>query len=248
MEIFHILVVFLVGIVASSLGTLVGGTGLITIPTLIFLGLPPHIAIGTNRFGLTGLNMAGWYKFHEKRMINYKIGFAILIPTLLGAIMGANLVLHINEIILRKLIATVNLIVLFFIILKPKIGIERPKYAIGNREYTVGTILSFFVGIYCGSYGAGNGILLSYILILLFGQTFLESAATRKMATLFSSVMAATIFAVSGVITYSLAIALFLGTFVGSYFGAHYSDRIGNLWIRRLFFVVVFVMAIKLVH
>jgi len=49
------------------------------------------------------------------------------------------------------------------------------------------------------------------------------------------------------VIIYSLGISLFMGTFIGSYIGTHYSDKIGNVWIKRLFFVVVLIMAIKLI-
>ena len=59
--------------------------------------------------------------------------------------------------------------------------------------------------------------------------------------------MSTTVFALHGVIIYSLGIALFIGAFIGSYIGAHYSDRIGNVWIRRLFFVVVLIMAMKLI-
>jgi uncharacterized membrane protein YfcA len=59
--------------------------------------------------------------------------------------------------------------------------------------------------------------------------------------------MSGAIFAVHGVIIYSMGISLFLGTFLGSYIGAHYSDKIGNVWIKRLFFVIVLIMAIKLI-
>jgi uncharacterized membrane protein YfcA len=80
----------------------------------------------------------------------------------------------------------------------------------------------------------------------LFRQTFLECAATVKIAALLITAMAASIFAINGAIHYSLAAAMFIGAFIGSYIGAHYSDKIGNVWIKRLFFVIVLVMAIKL--
>jgi len=88
MDIIKLLIIFLTGIPSGIFGTLTGGAGLITIPALIFLGLSPHSAIGTHFFGVTGMNIAGWYKFHEKGMINYKLGFIITIPVLLGSILG----------------------------------------------------------------------------------------------------------------------------------------------------------------
>lgn len=246
MDIIHLLITFGAGIIAGSFGTLVGGGGLITIPTLILLGLPPHTAIGTNRLGVTGMAIAGWYKFGKKGMINYKVGLTIGIPALLGPIVGANLVLKINEAILKQVIAIITILILVFVISKPKMGIQKAQQNIRKYEYLIGAVLSLFIFMYSGFYGAGTGAILTYVLILLFGQTFLESAATRKIAQLISSVMAAVIFGLHGVISYPVGAALFTGAVIGSYIGAHFSDRIGNVWIKRLFFVIVLIMAIKL--
>ena len=107
--------------------------------------------------------------------------------------------------------------------------------------------MSFFLGIYGGFYGPGTATFLSYILILLFRQTFLESAATVKIAMLFVTIVAALIFAINGAVDYYLASSMFAGGFIGSYIGAHYSDRIGNVWIRRLFIAVVLIMVTKMI-
>jgi uncharacterized membrane protein YfcA len=246
MDLIHILIIFAVGFIAGSFGTLVGGGGLITIPTLILLGLPPHTAIGTNRLGVIGMAVAGWYQFGKKGMINYEIGYTVALPALMGSILGANLVLKINEAILKQVIAVMTILILVFIVSKPKMGIQKSKHEIKKYEYLIGGLLSFFIFIYSGFYGAGTGALLTYVLILLFGQTFLESAATRKIAQLISTVMASIVFAISGVISYPLGAALLTGCFIGSYVGAHFSDRIGNIWLKRLFFVIVLIMAIKL--
>jgi uncharacterized membrane protein YfcA len=247
MDIINLLIIFLVGIVSASFGTLVGGGSLITIPTLIFLGLPPHVAIGTNRLGTNGMIISGLYAFHKKRMIDYRIGLSVCIPTLLGSFLGANLVLQVNVLILRYVIAVITIVMLCFTFLKPEIGIAKTKQNTKKNEYSIAVVLSFFIGIYGGFYGAGVGTFVSYVLILLFGQTFLESAATRKTVTLFPSVLATTVFVFAGVITYSLGIALFIGNFIGSYVGAHYSDKIGNVWVKRMFFGIVLIMAIKLI-
>lgn len=247
MTILNLVIIFFAGLITASFGTLVGGGSLITIPTLIFLGLPPNIAIGTNRLGTNGLIISGLYAFNRKGMVNYKVGLTIGIPALVGSFFGANLVLQINLLILKYVIGIITLIMLFFTFLKPEIGIEKTKHVIKKHEYLIGVILSFFLGIYSGFYGAGTGTFVSYILILVFGQTFLESAGTRKTVTLLPSLLATIIFAFAGVIIYSLGIALFAGNFIGSYIGAHYSDKIGNVWIKRLFFGIVLIMALKLI-
>jgi uncharacterized membrane protein YfcA len=81
-------IVFVVGIFGSSYGTLVGGTSLITIPLLIFLGLSPHTAIGTDRLGITGLAITGWYKFHEKGLINYPVSLRMAVAAFIGSFLA----------------------------------------------------------------------------------------------------------------------------------------------------------------
>lgn len=247
MEKLQFVIILIVGILTGSFATLVGGGALINIPLLIFLGLPPQAAIGTSKLGALGVNVAGWYKFHQKRLINYRIGFVLGTPLIIGTVFGANLVLQFNEEILRRIIAILTLLFLIFIVIEPKVGVERTRPDMRGHEYLIGGTLALFLGVYSGFYGAGTGTFLSYMLVLLFGQTFLESAATRKMPHVFSAVMSIAVFAMHGMIVYSIGTALFIGTFIGSYIGAHYSDRIGNVWIKRLFSIIVFIMAIKLI-
>lgn len=247
MEFYKIFTIFFVGMFVSVLSTLVGGSSLLTIPTLILLGLPPHTAIGTDRFGIMGVCLAGWYKFHKKRLINYKVGFSLTIPVIFGSFLGAHLVFEISESVLKLIIIIISIACLFFLVLNPKLGTERTKQDFGKYEYIIGGLMTFVVGVYVGFYGAMGGTLLLYILILWFGQTFLESAGTQKIAAMMMNAMAAIVFALNDAVSYYLAVPLFCGCFIGSYIGAHYSDRIGNVWIRRLFIILLVILIIKLV-
>jgi uncharacterized membrane protein YfcA len=236
----------MVGILGGSYGALVGGTSLITIPVLIFLGLPPHTAIGTDRLGITGLTSMGWYKFHEKGLIHYRIALVMGVAALIGSFLGANLVLQISVALLRKIIAIVTVLILILVVGQPKLGVEKKDRIIKRYEYGIGVFISFIVGIYGGFYGAMAGTFLLYILLLIFKQTFLESTATLKLPSFMMTTMAALVFAIKGAIDYPMAAAMFLGCAIGAYVGAHYSDRIGNVWIKRLFILIILIMAIKL--
>ncbi|MFH1489882.1 MAG: TSUP family transporter [Pseudomonadota bacterium] len=79
-----------------------------------------------------------------------------------------------------------------------------------------------------------------------FGQTFLQGAGTLKIGAFAMNFMAAVVFGAMGAIAYPLAIPMFCGFFIGSCFGAHYSDKIGNVWIKRLFLFLLLVLIIKL--
>ena len=223
-----------------------GGTSLITIPVLIFLGLPPHTAIGTDRLGIAGLTTVGWYKFHQKGLIHYPISLWMGVAALIGSFLGANLALEISVDLLRKIIAIATVLILIIVIAQPRLGLEKRKRVIKGRAYGTGIFISFIIGIYGGFYGAMAGTFLLYVLLFIFEQTFLEGTATLKLTSLMMTTMAAVVFASKGAIDYPMAAAMFLGCAIGSYIGAHYSYRIGNVWIKRLFVLIVLVMVVKL--
>ena len=247
MDIIHILIIFFVGLIVSVMGTLIGGSSVFTIPTLLLLGVPPHTAIGTDRFGIMGITISGWYQFHRKGLVDYKTGIILAIPLLFGSFAGANLVFQVSEAVLKLIIIVISLLSLLFLLTDPTRGIENKKRAIGKREYLIGGIMALVVGVYVGFYGAMGGTLVLYILIFWFGQTFLESAGTLKIGAFIMNCMAACVFAYRGAIDYSLALPMFTGCFIGSWFGAYYADRIGNVWIKRLFVLLLFLMVLKLI-
>ncbi|RPJ04597.1 MAG: sulfite exporter TauE/SafE family protein, partial [Deltaproteobacteria bacterium] len=188
----------------------------------------------------------GWYQFHKKGLIDYRVGFAVGVAALCGSFIGANLALQVKGSTLRILIALITIAILPLLIFSPRKGIEKTKQTLCRADYLIGGVICFFIGIYGGFYGAMAGTFLCYVLIVWFGQTFLESAATFKIGSLFLTSMAAAIYASNGAIHYPMALAMFSGSCVGSYIGVHYANRIGNVWIKRLFILLVLIMIVKL--
>jgi hypothetical protein len=246
MDIAPLFIIFVAGLFSSVFGTLVGGSSLITIPVLILLGLPPHTAIGTDRLGVTAIGVGGLYQFHQKGLIRYRIGLLLSVPCLVGSYLGANLALQVSPVMMKRTIALMTLAFLALLIIKPDMGIKTEPRPLTIRRAAIGIFLAFLVGTYGGFYGAGAGTFLAYLLILVFGQTFLESAATLKVASIMMTLTSALTFASKGAIHFPMAASMFAGSFIGSYFGAYYSDRIGNIWIKRIFVGIVLMMVIKL--
>lgn len=218
MEILDHFVVFVIGTIAGSFGTLIGGGAFIVIPALIFLGLPPQVAIGTNKLGALGMFSGGWYAFNKKGAIDYKMSLIMVVPALPGVIIGSVLVFQFNEAVLKQIIAVLTIIILLLVFFQPDVGINNAKPKITLKTHLLGAIFFFFIYIYMGFYGAGAGTFLIYVLILFFGQTFIESAATTKIASLSAMIISAVIFAMNGAMHYPLGISLFAGCFIGDYF------------------------------
>jgi len=248
MDLTQLIVIFCASVICSAFGTLVGGSSLITIPLLILMGLPPHTAIGTDRIGSMGIGLAGLYSFHRKGMMRYRVAFIVGIPCFLGGFIGANLALQISPELLKKFIVAMTIILLIFVAANPKLGVVSTgtQYPPTTGKYILGAFLSLLAGIYGGFYGAGMGTFMVYIMILVFRQTFLESAANMKIAGILMSVSSAVTYAYYGAIHFPLALAMFAGCCVGSYGSAQFSDRIGNIWIKRIFIGVVLIILVKL--
>lgn len=247
MDIANFLIVLVVSVVAGAFGALIGGASIVTIPTLLFMGLPPHVAIGTDRFGIIGVGAAGWLQFHKKGLINYRIGFSTAIPVLIGALIGSNLVMEIDETLLKNIIIVTNALLMVFLIINPGMGLKESDRETGRRGYLLGILLSLIVGVYGGFYGAVSGTFSMYILILVFERTFIQAAATQKVSSLMMTLSAASVFAWHGAIDYYLGAAMLIGCLAGSTLGVHYAERLGNVWIKRLFIGFMVVVLVKLI-
>lgn len=247
MDLTQMVVIFVASVISSSFGTLVGGSSLINIPLMILMGLPPHTAIGTDRVGALGLGLAGLYSFHRKGMVRYRLALIVAIPTLFGAFVGSNLALQISPELLNKFIVALTVILLIVVAVNPQLGVvAETNRTLTAGRYILGAFLVLLVSIYNGFYGGGGGTLLAYIMILVYRQTFLESAANLKVATVMSFTISTATYAYHGAVSLSLAPAIFAGSCIGSYLGARYSDRIGNVWIKRIFIGVILIMVMKL--
>ncbi len=246
MEIARLIIIFLASAGASAYGALIGGASLITIPLLILLGLPPHTAIGTDRFGVMGIGWGGLMKFHRKGLVNYRLSLLMALPTFLGAIVGANLVFTVSEYLLKIIIIITNVLCLLYLLLNPKSGVEERRQSTGAFKYWIGGLLCFLIGVYGGFYGAMAATFLAYVLIMWFGQTFIQGAANVKVAAILMTTSAAVVFLVKGAVDIPLGLATFAGCLCGSYLGAHFSDKVGNLWIKRFFILILALMIIKM--
>jgi uncharacterized membrane protein YfcA len=248
MDPIQLIVIFFASLFACTFGTLVGGNSLITIPLLMLMGLPPHTAIGTERVGVLGLGLAGLYTFHRKGMMKYPLAFTVGLPCMLGAFVGANLALQVSPALLKQVIIGLTLLLLAVVAANPRLGVEeeQAQQPLSAGRYVLGAFLGLLVGVYNGFYGAGGGTFLAYIMILVFRQTFLGSAANLKIGTVLSYAVSTATYAYHGVIDVPVALVLFVASGIGSSLGAHYSDRIGNVWIKRVFMGVILIMVVKL--
>lgn len=232
------------GAVSAFIGTTVGGGGLIAIPGLLLLGLPPHMAVATTRIGALGLHAAGLFRFRKDDCIDWRIGLTTGAFALAGAVVGARLLLGVPAPLLEKIIGLLLLAVGPLLLTRRTVGLRPRQLTPVQRAF--GYLLHFPIGIWGGFLGAGYGMASSLVMLLLEGKTFLQAAATRKLPALGVTLVALVIFAEAQVLAWAHGLLLLLGMALGSYAGASYGLRRGNRWVRRLFIVVIVIPAIHL--
>ena len=127
MDLLTLLIILFMGLLSGAVGTLVGGSGLIVIPTLILMGLPAQIAVDTNKVGVIGLNWTGLYKFDTLNRVSYKTGIAVGTAALAGSLIGANILVQIDDHVLKKVIGLLSITGLLLMIGNPQIGVDKSK-------------------------------------------------------------------------------------------------------------------------
>lgn len=243
-EIITFLLILLTGAAAGFFDSVIGAGGLISVPALVFFGLPPQVAIATDRFGTIGQNLTALLKFWRAKKIVWKFVPVLAVISLIGSIIGAKILLDIDPKVLQKAVGILLLILLPLIFLRQKIGIQRNE--VSKSKKITGFLIYFLIMIFGGFFGQGTGPLIFYTLTYFLGLTMIEVLATGVIPWLVLSLSSLIIFALNGIIDYRKGIVLLIGMAVGGYIGAHVALKKGNLWVKYLFVLFVIIAGIKL--
>ncbi|MDD3887696.1 MAG: sulfite exporter TauE/SafE family protein [Patescibacteria group bacterium] len=236
------IIYFVVGVFSVS----VGGTTLVMVPLLIYAGMDIKTAIATNMLVLIFLSLSGMFGFRKeiKKQHLWWL-FLFVIITLISSFLGAKLVLDINEDILKKIIAVIIVLVASTLFVKKDIGLKEND-DISIWKIVIGLILVFALGVYGGFFSGGYVTILTYVLILFFGLSFLQSAFDTKVINLFSSGIACVIFYLNDLIDFKLGLLFAIFISLGALLGVKFAIKNGNKWIRIVYIIAIIILAIKL--
>ena len=120
----EILILIVSGFIAGIINTLAGGGSLLTLPILIFLGLPPNVANGTNRIGILMQSISGTLGYRSKGIDTYPFSVYLGISASIGALIGAQIAIDIRGDLFNKILAIIIVVVGVLIVFKPKNNIK----------------------------------------------------------------------------------------------------------------------------
>jgi len=245
-DVFSYTFMFIVGCLAGIVNTLAGGASIFTLSTLLFFNLPVTLANGTNRLGILVQNFTGSYTSYKGGKLNFRKSLRFIIPSLLGAVIGARLAVKINEEMLEIVVGVLMLGVLILMMLNPK-----RKYKVGSQEKKMNKWLNFAIFFAIGFYGgfvqAGIGLIILVALFKGANYGLIRGNAVKMLIIFLYTIPVFLIFVYNDQVHWPYAILLAVGQLAGTLFTDKYlvqHPRV-SIWVRWVLISMIVLSIIK---
>lgn len=236
---------FVIGFLAGAINTLAGGGSLLTLPALIFLGLPPHVANATNRIGVFFNAVFAVRGFQSKGYKADRYALYLGLFSLLGAFLGSLIAVDIKGETFNKVLATVIVMVVAFMLFGKQTSIGRPERH--EPRHKLWAYLSFFlIGIYGGFIQAGVGYLIMAALSFIHHLPMVKINLIKAFVVVVYTIAALGVFLYNDLIDWPLGLALALGMSAGGWVTSRWSVGIKEKFIRYFVMLTAIAFAIKL--
>ncbi len=237
-----------VGLIAGFVNVVAGGGSFLTLPVLIFTGLPAPVANGTNRIAILIQNLFAALRFRQLGVLPLRFALAITAPAVGGAVLGALVASGIEDILFRRILAAIMIAVtLFSLYFRPSRRLSQSSNPSMTKGKWAAVLLAFFfVGFYGGFVQAGVGFLFLSVMVLT-GYDLVRANAIKVFVVFLFTILALAIFISKGQVNFVKGLALAVGNTVGGQLGAVASVRRGERFIQKFVTAAIFVFAIKLI-
>ena len=233
------LLAIVAGFLAGIINTVAGSGSLITLPVLIFLGLPATVANGTNRIGIILQNSVAALSFGRSKVLDLRGALILCAPAILGSFLGAQIAVNLNEATMNKVIGAIMIIMLFVIWLRPERWLEGKLQTFSGPINPIQILFLFAIGIYGGFIQAGVGIFLLAALVLSVGYDLVRANAVKLVIILAFTLLALFVFAQNDLVNWEIGLLLGVGNMLGAWLAARLAVKRGAIWVRQLLMATV---------
>ncbi len=237
---FSIIVILLAsGLVVGFINTLAGGGSAISLTVFMALGLPVHVANGTNRIAILMQNLSSTATFTRKKMLDWRNGVRLGIPAIVGTVAGAQIAATIDEGIFQICLAVVMVSVLIFTLLGDRL-LHRSGAEIRHirpLHYAV----FFLIGIYCGYIFVGTGYIVLLATMGMLHMGIVRSNVIKNFIILLAIPFSLLVFMLNGEVDYAYGLIHGAGNMVGAFLASHYAIGWGTKFLRWFMVAVVLV-------
>lgn len=232
------------GFGAGFVDAIAGGGGLLTVPALFAAGIPPIMALGTNKLQSSlGTALATW-RYHRAGLIDWAPLVPALLLTILGAALGAWLVQSIQVATLKLIVPFLMIGAIIYFLFSPRMTDADSHQRLSLLAYAP---IAGCIGFYDGFFGPGTGSFLAASLVALVGLGLSRATGHTKALNLTSNVIAGTLFIAAGKVLWLVALVMGLANIAGAWIGSHFALRHGAPLIRPLLVLVSIGLTIRIV-
>lgn len=237
---------FFIAMLAGFIDSIAGGGGLLTVPALLAVGLPPASALATNKLQSTGGSFSASLYFIRERMVDLKQEKFAITCAFIGSALGTLSVMHIQADFLKLLLPILTISVGLYFLLSPTIGENDRKSRLTIIQFALLPALA--IGFYDGFFGPGAGSFYALAYITLAGFNLTKATAHTKVLNFTSNLAGLIFFIVGGEVVWSIGLVMLVGQFIGARLGAKMVIAKGRKLIRPMLITVSTIMSIKLIY
>lgn len=241
----ELILLLLTGIATGFLNVMAGGGSMLSVPIMIFLGVPGTIANATNRIAILPQNISAVIAFYRKGFANFRLSLSLAACTIPGTIVGAYIASRIPNDQFNGLLAIIMIIVLIVMALPNPKTIDNRESPTKNR-LIAGHLLMVLIGLWGGFIHIGVGFLLMPVLNRVMQLDLITTNSHKVFIVLCYTTFALIVFASQLELIWKYGVALAIGTTIGGWIAANFQINKGIGAIKWTLNVVIIAFIIKL--
>ena len=245
-ELYYYAIFLAAGFLAGFVDSIAGGGGIITVPVLLASGMPPHIALATNKLQSSFGSFTASTNYIRKGLVNLKDVYLGVIFTFIGASLGAYSILLVDASMLSKIIPIMLAIIFLYTFFTPKLGSEDKHHRLKPALFYL--VFGISIGFYDGFFGPGTGSFWTIAIVTLLGLNLKSATAQTKVMNFTSNIVSLGVFIIGGQVLWLVGILMGLGQIFGAYIGSSLVVKKDVAFIRVFFLTIVGITIVKLMY
>ena len=224
-------VMTVVAFVTGFIDAIAGGGGLIMMPALLFCGVPPLHALGTNKLQSMFGTATALRNYWRSGLVDWHRNRLTVVVVFVGAVIGVLIVQSLDTRLLNLIIPVLLVASAIYILLSPRMTDEDAHHRVSSKGYAP---IGGAIGLYDGFFGPGAGTFYTTSLVALRGYGLTKASAVTKLFNWTSNVASVIVFALGGHVLWLLGLCMAAGAMLGAWLGSHTALRFGARLIRPL--------------
>jgi uncharacterized membrane protein YfcA len=232
-----------IAVLTGFIDAIAGGGGLVMMPALLFAGLSPLQALGTNKLQSMFGTGTALRNYARSGLVEWRPNRLSVLLVFVGAVAGVLVVQRIETRLLNLIIPVLLVAAALYVLLSPRMSDDDAHHRVSSRGYAP---VAGAIGFYDGFFGPGTGTFFTTSLVALRGYGLTKATALTKLFNFTSNVASVLMFALGGHMLWLLGLCMAAGAMLGGWLGSHTAIKFGARLIRPLLVAISLGMTARL--